>query len=620
LFEQSLFARLIDTVKQIAKANLVTFRAQWDLQRIPTVYRCLVMIGATTAPLLGWWGSALMIDGLSNDQALGAVALGASAFIGSLAILGVTPVALSSLERMSDNCTIEHVFGKFTRKMITFNQEQLGDPTLAEQVKRVRERAIWRMMAMAKGQIQMVRNFGMLMITGVTVAIKAPELLPVLILFGMPSMLVELRHARSRSDLEEKISPIWVGLWGDLANLMLSPALAMLHQFGAAKWFALRYRKTLADASRSECRLEGEAAFNRVACALLVGVGLALSIVWLLAKTRSHEISVGEFVLISGAISGLTGCLAEFASILGQQWSQSKSINDLTDFLGNPVSEVVSIRHLSVSDEYQLPIAVVSDKVNQEDTSIHLRFDEVWLRYPSAPLDQYAVRELSFTVKRGSVVAVVGPNGAGKSSSMSMLVRQFQPTRGRILLNGTPIDSMTHEEFSSQLVMLPQQLRHFNLTLRELLNLGRPNDPATDKKLLSELERVGAAEIVRTWKNGLNTPLGLDRRGAVEPSGGQLQRLLLAAVVIAERGLIVLDEPVSMVDPKAAQQFWDALFAQKTDRTVIFSTHHLGAVQRANNILFIEDGRLAVQGTHKELMSTSAQYRELFEAQANDYR
>lgn len=620
LFKKSLLTRLVSVTKQIAKANLTTFRAQWDLQRTPTVYRCLATAGAIAAPALGWWGSAEMIGGLSSDTPIGQVALGAGAFIASLGIMGVIPVALSSLDRMSDNGTFEHVFGKFTRKMITFNQEHLIEPQLAEQVKQIRERAVWRMMSMAKGQPLMARNFGMLLITGTTVALKAPELLPVLTLFGLPSVMVELRHARRRSELDEKLSPIWNGLWGDLANLMLTPALAMLRLFGAEKWFAHRYRKILAGASRSECELEEQAAGTRIGLALLVSAGLAVSIGWLVTKTRAHDLSVSEFVLITGAISGLTGCLAEFASLVGQQLSQSKNINDFTEFLAHPLSEKISMRHLPESVEYALPEPKSSDCLTRDDSSEeHLCFDDVWLHYISAPIGQYAVKNLSFKIKRGSIVAIVGPNGAGKSSTLALLLRQFMVSRGVIRLNGKPINQMTNQEFAGQLVMLPQILRHYNLTLRELLNLGRASDPAPDEMLWREMESVGVSEFVRKWENGLDTILGHDRRGAIEPSGGQLQRLLLTAVVVAERGLIVLDEPVSMVDPKAAKQFWDALFAKKTDRTVIFTTHHLGAVTRAHNILFIADGMLAAQGTHAELMETSKEYRELFDSQAGDY-
>jgi ABC-type multidrug transport system fused ATPase/permease subunit len=562
-----------------------------------------------------------MVEVLARGAPWESLLLGAIAYVVSLAVLGIVPVALSSLERMSDNATFELVFSKYTRKMITFRQEHMSDPVLSEEAKQVKERAVWRMMAMARTQPQVIRNVGTLVVTGSIVAVKAPSLLPILVGFGVPTMFFELRHACKRAELEEELAPAWGLLWGDLYQLMVAQPLAMLHQFGAALWFALRYKRGLADASAVECQLEVQAAASRVLGALLVGVGLAISIALLLKFTLGGDLTVGEFVLVSGALSSLAAGLAEFASLLGQQWSQSKSIKDLTDLLEHPHTETISTRVKSVADEYRGACGE-SAGLREEELSAgaQVTVDDVWLRYASAEKGDFALKGISFSIPAGSVVAVVGPNGAGKSSTMSTLLRQFEPTHGRILINGVPINQMTREEFSRKVVMMPQQFRHFNLTVRELLNLGRATTPAADEVLWYELERVGVLDCVKKWKCGLDTHLGVDRRGAVEPSGGQLQRLILAAVVIANRGLIVLDEPVSMVDPEAAKRFWDAVFSEAKNRTVIFSTHHLGAVRRASFILFVEDGVVAAQGTHEELMTSSERYRLLFEAQASDYR
>jgi ATP-binding cassette subfamily B protein len=619
--KQRRLSRLGEAVHQIVQANVVTLRVLWEAQPKGTIARVLVGVGAVIAPVLSWYGNGLIVDAITRTESVGEIFLGAVALIGSLTMLGVIPVALSSLERMSDNCTFEVVFGKFTRKMVSFTQEQLSDPVLAEKFKQVRERAVWRMMAMARMQPQLLRNVGTLLVTGGIVVYKAPLLLGILTTFAIPSIVLELRHARRRCDLDEELAPVWGPLWSDLSNLMVAPALAMLHQFGSALWFAARYRKGLASASAQECTLETEAAFKRVLAALLVGVGLGVSIAMLVSKALARELTAGELVLVLGTITSFAACLSELASLLGQQWSQAKSLKDLVDFLEHRYTPMVTTRRLSIEQEYGVGIgAGAVTKPRHRESAVELTFEDVWYRYSSAAKEHFAVRGISFSVKQGSVVAVVGPNGAGKSSTMALMLRQLRPTSGRILLDGKPIDVMSAEEFAQQVVMLPQQMRHFNLKLRELLNLGRPGRPVADEVLWSELERIGAADFVRKWERGLDTPLGLDRREAIEPSGGQLQRLLLAAVVIADRGLIVLDEPVSAVDPEAAKRFWDALFEETTNRTVIFSTHHLGAVRRADMILFVEDGQIGAQGTHDELMESSEQYRNLFEAQANEYR
>ena len=603
-------------IKKVARANFITARALWDAQPLAQIARLAVVIASVAAPTLTWWSSGKIVDGLNHSGDGGSLLPEVAVFIGSLVLLGLLPIARGSLERLSDNHIFLTVFAKLTRKVVSFTQEHLADASLSELIRQVRERAVWRMMTMARSQPGIASNAGMLLVTGVLLAMQAPVLIPVLALFSLPSMVLEVRHARRRCDLDEELAPVWGGLWGSLGNMLAPSALMMLQNFGAAFWFAERYRKGVDAASKQECKLEEGAALKRLGCASLVGLGLLSSVLVLLARAKAGSMSVGEFVLAIGAMTSFAGCLAEFASSLGQQWSQSDSIHQMMELLSHRYTEEVTLRSVPIEQEYRRSEAPLQAGAQ---AGSELAFNNVSLQYPGAAEGQYAVRGVSFRVKQGSVVAVVGPNGAGKSSTMSLLLRQMSPTEGQISIDGKPIEEMTAEEFSREVIMLPQKLEHFNLSVRELLNLGRPHDAASDEAIWQELDRLGAAEFVRKWNKGLDTKFGHQREG-IEPSGGQLQRLLLVAAVLAKRGLIVMDEPVSAVDPEAAKHFWDGLFRERTARTVIFSTHHLGAVRRADTILFIEDARLAAQGTHDDLMESSEKYKRLFDAQADDYR
>ncbi len=601
--------------KRVAEANWLTLLAQWDAHRGVMLSKLGVVAGMIVAPTLTWWSSGTIVDSLTGSSQGGSLGLEVGVFTGSLLVMGLLPIALGSLERLSDNQIFVAVFGKLTRKVVSFSQEHLANSSLSELIRQVRERAVWRMMTMARSQPGIARNAGMLLVTGYLLAAQAPALVLVLALFSLPSMVLEVRHALRRSDLDEKLAPTWSGLWGDLDRMLSAPALMMLQNFGAALWFAGRYKRGVDAASAQECELEQSAVLKRFGCAALVSVGLLGSVLVLIKRAQLGSMSAGNVVLVFGAMTSFAGCLAEFASSLGQQWSQSESIHQLMELLSHRYTEGVTLRHVPVEEEYSQGGAPLQGGAQ---AGSELVFNNVSLQYPGAAEGQYAVRGVSFRVKPGSVVAVVGPNGAGKSSTMSLLLRQMSPTGGQISINGKPIEEMSGEEFAGHVVMLPQKLEHFSLSVRALLNLGRPHGEASDEALWRELERLGAADFVQKWPRGLNTKFGQQREG-IEPSGGQLQRLLLVAAVLAKRGLVVMDEPVSAVDPEAAKRFWDGLFRERTGRTVIFSTHHLGAVRRADMILFIEDGRLAAQGTHDELMESSEKYRKLFNAQADDY-
>ncbi len=612
--------RVTVEVRGIWRANWLTAQILFDMQPVGTLARIAIGLGGVGGSVLTWWGSGYLIQALSHGGLGLDLIIGASAQVLGLAILGVIPVALGSLERMSDNATFEHVFGKYARKMISFSQEQLSDPELAERCKHVKERVVWRMMSMGRIQPQVMRNGAMLMVASGIIIWHAPMVLLGMLGFGLPAMWVEVQHAKKRADTEEQLAPVWGSSWSDLYQLMVAQSLSILHHFGAAKWFAQRYRHVLRGASQEECGVEIAAAVKRVTGAILVSVGLGLGLGYLIHLTSVKDLTLGQFVLVSGALANLAAGLGEFASLLGQQWTQARSIDSFVALLREPSAGEVSIRVQPIAEEYADTSATHThlDAAWVGETSVE--FDDVWLRYRGAPEESYALRGMSFSIPQGSIVAVVGANGAGKSSTFAVLLGQFLPTKGRVLIGGAATTEMSAKELSRSVVMLSQKIQHFNLTIRELLNLGRPEDPASDTELLAEIARVGLTEFLNGCRNGLATILGVERRDAVEPSGGQLQRLLLAAVALAERKVIVLDEPVSQVDPNAAREFWNAMFARIQDKTLIFSTHHLGVVKRAHIILFIEGGAIAAQGTHAELMERCEAYRRLYDAQADDYR
>ncbi len=612
---------VVEGTGRVVKANKIVFDCLWDINPGYASLRMATGVAAFAAPPLGWWGSSLMIDALSSGGSAGALRLGAGLTLGSLVLLGCTPVLLSCLERLGDNNVFELVFGRFTRKMITFSQEDLGDAELSDDIKRVRERAVWRMMALARTMPQMVRCIGSLAVAAGLVLWMAPELLLIMLMASVWTTLTELAHARRRCEIDEELAPDWNGLWGDLANLMMLPSLQMLALFGATEWFQRRYEEGLAKTSQVECLHERQGLRKRILAALMVGIGLTISIWLLIERTRAGAISVGEFVFLLGALSNLAACLADSASLMGLQLNNSQSVIELLVFLAHPFSPEVPLRPALESKATRaVEVAPQEEAPTPNPSEPHVEFINVRKQYGADPSAPFALNGVTFAIPRGAIVAVVGPNGAGKSTTMSLLMRQHRPTAGEIRIGGRCIRGLTAREFSAEVVMMPQHMRHLNLPVKQLLNLGRANSPATDEVLWEELRRINAAGFVEKREDGLDTVLGADRNGKVEPSGGELQRLILAAVGIAGRELIVLDEPVSMVDPEAAKDFWDAVFQERGDRTVIFSTHHLGAVRRADTILFIKDAIVAAQGDHETLMATCDKYRKVFEAQATDYR
>jgi ATP-binding cassette subfamily B protein len=223
-------------------------------------------------------------------------------------------------------------------------------------------------------------------------------------------------------------------------------------------------------------------------------------------------------------------------------------------------------------------------------------------------------------VPAGQKWAIVGVNGAGKSTLKALIVRLFDPDSGTVLLGGVSARELDRGTLRRVVACLQQDIQHYNLTVEEFIALGRAEEALDPERVRWAAKHSGAAEFVEKYPEGYKQRLGRDYKKAEEPSGGQLQKLALASLLYMRAPLMVLDEPTAAIDPESAGEFWDTLFQETPGQTVLFSTHYLGAVRRADQIVVFDDGKILDRGTHGELMARCEAYRKLFESQARDYR
>jgi len=590
----------------LARANASLLRQLWCVFPVMTVIRLSAGFAMVACTFANWWGSGMVIQGLADSQALMSLSLPLCALFFSVVLLGMLPTLLSGLDKIGENWVFRHVQSEIAAKAATLDQTTLNDPDFAARFKQVKDRAVWRMMAMMKSQPLIIRSVGMVVVSIVMLGLYDIGLALIVLVAFIPCMGVEARHAQRQSKVDEELAPLWGSLWGDLWNLTTTSSISMLQVLGAAGWFSTRYQNGVERAASRENKLERSAIAVRLLVALIGGIVLVGVSLALMSRVAAGELTLSKLVLMLGAVSSLGLSLADSASLLGQQFSQAYYVNALNKLL-------------ETKSKIQFPKSGVEVQ-EQVVGGAALLFDSVSYRYPGKGQSKLALDKVSLMVCAGQKVAMVGPNGAGKSTAMSLMTRQVDPTDGCVQVDAKSLSEMDEITLRKLVILLPQSLRHYNLTLGELLNIGRSTDPANEAEIATALKRTGSDKFAEKWPGGLGTQFGSDRVNGVEPSGGQLQRLLLTAVLLASSRLIILDEPVSMVDPEAAKQFWDAVFTEMPDKTVIFSTHHLGAVRRADLILFIDDGKLVASGHHDELITKCARYRELFESQANDYR
>ena len=244
-------------------------------------------------------------------------------------------------------------------------------------------------------------------------------------------------------------------------------------------------------------------------------------------------------------------------------------------------------------------------------------FENVGFRYPGGESDVFS--ELNLTLRAGESTALVGINGAGKTTLVTLLARLRDPSRGRILVDGVPLDDLRVRDWQKQIAVVYQDYTRYPLTAEENVALNLLGGPVDEKALHQAADRAGATDMIEKLPNGWRTILSPQYEGGTDLSGGQWQRVALARALYAiARGatVLILDEPTAQLDVRAEAAFYDRFLEITQGVTSIVISHRFSTVRRANQIAVLDGGQITELGSHTELLALKGTYADLFTTQA----
>ncbi|HJT22807.1 MAG TPA: ABC transporter ATP-binding protein [Nitrospira sp.] len=560
-------------------------------------------------PLAVLYFTKLLIDGMT--ERLNAPPAGGSftpvaailAWLAAIAIFSAMLTALASLvARVHAQVVTDHMHTILQAKSVEVDLEYYENAKYQDTLHRAQQEAPYRPTAILNALLQVGQEgISLLAMAGILWWLHW-SVLPVLLLSAVPFFLVRVRQSnrlfaweRDRTALERQA---WYFNW--LLTQGTAAKEVRLFDLGA------RLRRGFQEV-RSILRAERIEMERRWALATLAAQGLGVAGVFAVysfvaLRTINGVLTVGDLVMYFQAIQRASAFLEGLGGSISSLYESNLFLTTLQEFL--------SVRsRLPVSDTPRpFPRPIMQG----------IAFQQVSFHYPDE--GRIAIHDLSFTVRPGEHVAFVGSNGAGKTTLVKLLCRLYDPSSGRITIDGVDLRDYAILDVRGAVSGIFQDFVKYQMTAAENIALGVGDANVDRTAIVQAAGQAGIHQVIERLPHGYDSLLGKLFDGGHELSIGEWQKIALARAVLRDSQIVILDEPTSAMDAKAEAELFERFHELAKGRMAILISHRLSTVKMADCIYVVEDGRIAEQGTHDGLMRKQGLYATLFSTQAQHYR
>ena len=595
------------------------FRLVWSTSRALTLAFVLLTVVAGVLPAAIAYVGAQIVDAVVAASRAWPAAVGFDlaalrAHPDAIHVLelvlqeGVLVAALAAVQRALSFCQSllraqlgQRVNVMILEKALTLSLAQFEDSEFYDKLTRARREASSRPLALV------IKAFGLLQ-NGISLASFAalliafsPWAVAVLLLAGLPAFIAETKFSGDAFRLFKWRSP------ETRMQLYLETVLAREDHAKEVKLYGLgarllqRYRNIFERLYREDRALTLRRDSWGFALGLFGTAALYGAYGWIALEAIAGLITLGQMTMYLMLFRQGQSAVSAGLSAIGGMYEDRLYLSTLYDYLETPAEPVSG------------------GEVSGPDPADGLRFEHVGFCYPGA--DRPALEDVSLHVKPGSTLALVGENGSGKTTLIKLLARLYQPTAGRILLDGRDLREWDEQRLRARIGVIFQDFARYQWLVGE--NIGAGDEPSfEDEARWREAAQKGRAEaFIATLPGGYRTQLGKWFKEGRELSGGQWQKIALSrAFMRTSADILVLDEPTAAMDAQAEAEVFAHFRELARDKIAILISHRFSTVRMADHIAVISEGRIAEQGDHASLMAQDGVYARLFSLQAQGYR
>ncbi len=530
----------------------------------------------------------------------------------------------------------------------TLDLEQFENPAFYDQLERARRQTVGRIGLLAQ-ILSMAQDSVTLLSLAAALLVYSPWLLILLMLAVLPSFLSETHFA----SLEYSLLYRWTPERRQLDYLRFLGAsdrtAKEVQMFGLAPWLVRRYRALASRFYEENKRLSIRKGIVGTLLAVIGTLGYYAAYAIILVRAVTGAITIGSLTFLAASFARSRDLIQRLLMSASEIYEQSLYLKDMFEFLERRP------RIASAPGAPSVPLQIREGFV----------FENVSFRYPGS--ERWAVRGITFTLRPAERIALVGENGAGKTTLTKLMARLYDPTEGRILLDGQDLRDYDLTSVRRAIGVIFQDFVRFDMRFDENIGVGQidavmeyldqsangnssvervPDDwrdggPLASSHsiggdgdrggrgsdhgrppapLLSAAEKSLAASLLSRFPQGYQQMLGRRFEGGVDLSGGEWQKVALARAYIRDAQLLILDEPTAALDARAEYEVFTRFSELVAGRMAVLISHRFSTVRMADRILVLEGGQLVEDGSHAELVERGGLYAELFSLQAAGYR
>ena len=578
-----------------------------------TSRRLSILLGAATLvagllPAAAAWVGKLIVDSVVAGIAAGGDAASTAAVLRYVALEALIVTAIAAATRVISTCESllraqlgQRVNEMILEKALTLDIRHFEDSEFYDKLTRARREASSRPLSLVTKTFGLLQNSIALTSYAVLLAAFSPWAVVLLVVAGLPAFVAEAKFSGDAFRLFKWRSP------ETRKQLYLEAVLAREDYAKEVKINRIgpllldRYRAIFRDLYAEDRSLT----LRRGAWAFAMGlIGTAAfygAYGWIAWSTVRGRLTLGEMTMYLLLIRQGQAAVTASLNAIGRMYEDNLYLSNLYEYLEQPSS------------------ATSHGVTRGASPGSGLVFEDVSFQYPGAA--RLALDGVDFELAPGEALALVGENGSGKTTLVKLLARLYEPTGGRILLDGTDLREWSEEALQNRIGVIFQDFSRYQFLAGENLGAGDARYFRDEPRWQRAAHKGLAAPFLETLPRGYHTQLGKWFKDGQEISGGQWQKVALSRAFIREEAdIFILDEPTAAMDAEAEAQVFEHVRSLTRDRMAILISHRFSTVRMADRILVLHQGRIVEDGSHAQLMERDGRYAHLFRLQAAGYQ